>query len=368
MLFLDFVKDTTDDGGTGDLALDESPPAGFKAFSAFGTGTRVVYVIRGADAGADAGKVETGTGTVTVAAGTTLSRDDVKESTNSDAAVNWTAGAVKHVFAAPIASVLNAMLETHQGAARPLHLPAKGLWLDTSAAPWVLKLFDGADDIPLGEFDPTGNTFTPYLEGTALGNLAIESVTAGALDFIRRNAGGTAYEARTPAQVLADIAAAAAARILTAGSGLTGGGDLTADRSFAADYASQAEAEAGTDNVKLTTPLRVAQAIDALATPDPQVRVNFTRAGVINEDVNVDSITDIGSGDWRVNITADFANTSYAALAMCDPDAQGGTEGGLVGVEGIAVGSYRVVFLQPGSGGRQDPDADPIMSIAFGTQ
>jgi hypothetical protein len=50
-----------------------------------------------------------------------------------------------------------------------------------------------------------------------------------------------------------------------AGTGLTGGGNLTANRTISADIASQAEAEAGTISTKLMTPERTAQAIAALA-------------------------------------------------------------------------------------------------------
>jgi len=77
---------------------------------------------------------------------------------------------------------------------------------------------------------------------------------------------------------------------LTAGDGLTGGGDLTADRTFtlgtpsilngsttnnvtasshthALDMASQAEAEAGLNNTKLVTPLRVHEAVPFTFSP-----------------------------------------------------------------------------------------------------
>ena len=52
-------------------------------------------------------------------------------------------------------------------------------------------------------------------------------------------------------------AKADAARQITAGAGLTGGGNLTADRTISADIASQAEAQAGASNAKLMTALRV---------------------------------------------------------------------------------------------------------------
>ena len=62
-----------------------------------------------------------------------------------------------------------------------------------------------------------------------------------------------------------DIAGKADATItITAGTGLTGGGDLSANRTINADLASQVEAEAGTDNTVLMTPLRTAEAIAAL--------------------------------------------------------------------------------------------------------
>lgn len=52
-------------------------------------------------------------------------------------------------------------------------------------------------------------------------------------------------------------------RTITAGTGLTGGGDLGANRTISANIATQAEAEAGTSNTKLMTPLRTKQVLDA---------------------------------------------------------------------------------------------------------
>lgn len=51
------------------------------------------------------------------------------------------------------------------------------------------------------------------------------------------------------------------ARTITAGSGLLGGGNLSADLRIDANIATQAVAQSGTDNTTLMTPLRVAQAI-----------------------------------------------------------------------------------------------------------
>lgn len=54
-------------------------------------------------------------------------------------------------------------------------------------------------------------------------------------------------------------------RTISAGTGLTGGGDLSANRSIAASVASQAQAEAGTATHVLMTPQRTQQAIAAQA-------------------------------------------------------------------------------------------------------
>jgi hypothetical protein len=52
-------------------------------------------------------------------------------------------------------------------------------------------------------------------------------------------------------------------RTIFAGAGLSGGGDLSANRTISADVATQAEAEAGSSSAKLMTPQRTAQAIVA---------------------------------------------------------------------------------------------------------
>lgn len=59
-------------------------------------------------------------------------------------------------------------------------------------------------------------------------------------------------------------ARALASRTIAAGGLATGGGDLTANRTITVPAATKADAEAGADNAKAMTPLRVAQAIAAL--------------------------------------------------------------------------------------------------------
>ena len=65
-------------------------------------------------------------------------------------------------------------------------------------------------------------------------------------------------------------------RTITAGDGLIGGGDLSADRTLEIDFATKSEAEAGVNNKKVMTPLRVAEAFNN--------RVVFARVNGVSLD------------------------------------------------------------------------------------
>jgi hypothetical protein len=52
-----------------------------------------------------------------------------------------------------------AALTNHSGTSRPSYAVAGTLWLDTTATPWVLKMYDGADDISIGTVNATSNAF-----------------------------------------------------------------------------------------------------------------------------------------------------------------------------------------------------------------
>lgn len=89
LVIADRVKETTTTTGTGTLTLGGAA-TGFQTFAAIGDGNSTYYTITN---GTD---WEIGIGTYT-ASGTTLSRDTILASSNSDAAVNWTSGS-KSVF------------------------------------------------------------------------------------------------------------------------------------------------------------------------------------------------------------------------------------------------------------------------------
>ena len=86
----DRVKDTSTTTGTGSLSLSGTAPTGYQSFNtAFGTGVYFNYVIEGGS------EWETGIGHLS--ASTTLVRDTILSSSNSNSAVSFSAG-TKNVF------------------------------------------------------------------------------------------------------------------------------------------------------------------------------------------------------------------------------------------------------------------------------
>jgi hypothetical protein len=81
----DRVKDTTTTTGTGNITLDGAPPSGYQSFNAaVGTNAWFTYAI--------VGGAEWEVGLGYLSASTTLVRSEVYESSNSNAAVNFSAG------------------------------------------------------------------------------------------------------------------------------------------------------------------------------------------------------------------------------------------------------------------------------------
>lgn len=76
---------------------------------------------------------------------------------------------------------------THSGSSRPSYAVAQMLWVNTTTTPWVLNMFDGSDDIPLGTINATTNLFTPHLGDI----ISIQNGSNTALQ-ISQNSGGAA--------------------------------------------------------------------------------------------------------------------------------------------------------------------------------
>jgi hypothetical protein len=61
-----------------------------------------------------------------------------------------------------------ALLNHHKGAAAPAYAEAGVLWLDDSATPWILKIYDGADWLSLFSANAGTNSVSPFLGSAAL--------------------------------------------------------------------------------------------------------------------------------------------------------------------------------------------------------
>jgi hypothetical protein len=131
---------------------------------------------------------------------------------------------------------------------------------------------------------------------------------------------------------------------------ITDGTGVSGNPTVGVPAASQAEAEAGTNNTKVMTPLRVEQAIvdrfnvsGSAPTYACRAWVNFNGTGTvaIRASENVSSVTDVGLGKYRVNFTTAMQDTNYSVSGVaCDTQTylQGQCSTTLVADE-LAVGS-----------------------------
>ena len=91
----------------------------------------------------------------------------------------------------------DALHTMHSGSSRPSYAVAGMQWLDTTGTPWLMKMYDGADDITLGSINPTTNVYTPFgipapWAGSAGGTANAFTLTPS--PAITANAAGVAYD------------------------------------------------------------------------------------------------------------------------------------------------------------------------------
>src|SRR5210317_1121333 len=221
----DRVKETSTTTGTGTFSL-AGAVEGFETFVAgIGNSNNTYYCITNSGVPTE---FEVGIGTVTDASPDTLSRDTIISSSNSDAAVNFSAGE-KNVFCTLPAS--KAVLENNSGVASATTFSGSGAQLTNLNASNV-----ASGTLPDARFPAT----LPAADGSNLTALNATNIASGTLSSDRlptvpTTKGGTGLTAiGTANQVLAVNGAGTALEYqtpttgditgVTAGSGLTGGG------------------------------------------------------------------------------------------------------------------------------------------------
>jgi len=180
-----------------------------------------------------------------------------------------------------INDALDALKSGHIGSTRPSYAEKGTIWLQETSSPSEITayLYDGVDDIEIGTFDVSGNTFTPAGSGNA----------------------------------------------------------------YALNLASQAQAEAGTSNTVLMTPLRVAEAISALSTSSVDqvardgVATNAIMLAISNDLTSLGLTGSVGNrfliDDFRsdslatkTGATYDSTNDWYSNVTSTDDGTAGETQ------------------------------------------
>lgn len=87
----------------------------------------------------------------------------------------------------------DALHTLHKGPSTPSYAVAGMMWIDDSASPWVLNIFDGTDNISVGTVDPTTNTFTP------------SGVSQDAADISVDNSGFQVFNGEDVQEVLGEV-------------------------------------------------------------------------------------------------------------------------------------------------------------------
>jgi hypothetical protein len=329
----DLVKDTTTTTGTGSYTLSGAAATGYQDFLArIGNANQCCYCVRN---GAD---TEVGIGTLTD--GTTLSRDMILESSNSDEAVNWPAG-TKDIYvtlSAKLAVFLSTPLAGAGDAGKLVKVAAGGLLFDLAAQ-------GAGGGVDADKLD--GKHFVDINPMTAVGDMIIGG-TAGAATRLAVGAAGTYPRSNGTTRVASavdggDIGSGTvpSARLPTAATGAQG----------AVTKATKAQMEGETaDRYPDATSVKYHP-----GTAKDWISLNGTGTISINGSYNVASITDAGTGDYTVTRTTAHANGNGSVMLS--------SNGGQVVLGAISAGSFHIL-TQNSSGAPVDVSA--VCATSFG--
>jgi len=222
-----------------------------------------------------------------------------------------------------LASDLNswrtALHSLHSGTSRPSYAVAGTIWIDTTAAPWSLKIYDGSDDIAIGTVDATANNFAVTLNDSAVTTAKINNgaVTVAKLATVAGNAGKlVAYDASGVPTVVS--AGTDTYPLVSNGTALAAFEQLaTGGIANAAVTVAKISAAGSTSGQVLTsTGSNTAPSFQTLSISNNNVAawVNFNGTGTvaIRASKNVSSITDNGTGTYTINFTSALTDANYA--------------------------------------------------------
>ncbi len=145
------------------------------------------------------------------------------------------------------------------------------------------------------------------------------------------------------------------------------------------ELATQAEAEAGTDDTVVMTPLKTAQAIPAKLNASGSAPIYACRAWVnfngtdvvaIRAAGNVSSITDNGTGDYTINFTTALPDANYGFVAKSVKPSDAVTDGGWEtttyqsSTQTASALQVSCVFTPTGSGTAVAKTDSPLVSVA----
>lgn len=126
-----------------------------------------------------------------------------------------------------------------------------------------------------------------------------------------------------------------------------------------AGAASQAEQEAGSSTNVFASPGTQQFHVSAA-----KLWCRWDNTGTIQGSSNVDSVTDVGVGEWTINITTDFADTDYVPIGNARAGSASPFDFGYV-LAGIAVGSFA---MNGRISGTLNDGPDSYSVVVFGDQ
>ena len=197
------------------------------------------------------------------------------------------------------------------------------------------------------------------------GNVVTVTYNAAASSFIITNSGGllasnNLSDVQSAVTALANIGGASVNRNINGGGMVTGGGNLSADRTLTVTAAAKSDQNSASSNTLAVTPANQQYHPSAV-----KAWVNFQGgSGSINGSYNVTSVTRNGVGDYNVNFTTAFANGNYCPNVTPTSQTVGSGFAGMMGAVGtISAGSAEIYTNFTGASG-QHSSADAVTVYA----